>query len=155
MRNLLENHLDGSLLSRMAKDTSITERTTVQGSTGILSVLKGYFVEDPPRRQDNTRPRTTNRNTDDTEEGQYQPWKTAESSDPVHSAWIFQAYLRQVAAIAQRIELSISRWRKDRSESNSNRTTSELEELRTDMLGQLSNVGESWARLLMRTVCCA
>jgi hypothetical protein len=129
VRDLLESHLDTSLLSRMAKDESITEKTTVQGSTGILNILKGYFVEDPSQQQDNTRPRTTNKGTDNTEEGRYQAWKTVELSDPVHSAWIFQAYLRQVAAIAQRIELSISRWRNDRSESNSNRTTSELEEL--------------------------
>jgi hypothetical protein len=87
VRNLLESHLDTSLLSRMAKDKSITERTTVQDSTGILSRLKGYFVEDSPR--------TTNRNTNDTEEDQYKSWTTAKSSNPIHSEWIFQAYLRQ------------------------------------------------------------
>ena len=52
--------------------------------------------------------------------------------------------MRQVAAIAQRIELSISRWRKDRSAGSSDRTMNELEGLRTDMLGQLSNIEESW-----------
>jgi hypothetical protein len=105
-----------------------------------LSRLKGYFVEDSPR--------TTNRNTNDTEEDQYKSWTTAKSSNPIHSAWIFQAYLRQVAALAERIELSISCWTKDRSESNGDRTTSELEELRTDMLGQLSNIGESWGEAI-------
>ena len=54
--------------------------------------------------------------------------------------------MKQVAALAERIELSISRWTKDRSESNGNRTTSELEELQTDMLSQLSNIGESWGK---------
>ena len=49
-----------------------------------------------------------------------------------------------MATLAERIELSISRWTKDRSESNGDRTASELEELRTDMLGQLSNIEESW-----------
>jgi hypothetical protein len=41
VRNLLENHLDANLLLKMATDESITERTTVQGSAGMLSKLKG------------------------------------------------------------------------------------------------------------------
>ena len=40
IRKLLESLLDMSLISRLAKDKSITERTTVQGSTGVLSILR-------------------------------------------------------------------------------------------------------------------
>jgi hypothetical protein len=157
----LESQLDTSLLSRMAKDESVTEKTTVRGSAGILNILKGYFVKDSSQQHNNTRPRSTNEGADNSEEGrhgkhkgestsvsQYQNWTTVELSNPVQSAWIFQAYLRQVAAIAQRIKLSISRWRKDRSKRNGDRTTSELEELRTDMLGQLSNIEESWSEAM-------
>ena len=107
LRDLLESLLDTSLVSRMAKDESITERSTVRGSTGILNILKGYFVEDSSQQQDNIRPLSTNRGADNhSEEGQrkdhggdstsvsqYQNWTTVELSNPVQSAWIFQAYL--------------------------------------------------------------
>ena len=56
LRDLLESLLDTSLVSRMVKDESITERTTVRGSTGILNILKGYFVEEFSQQQDNIRP---------------------------------------------------------------------------------------------------
>ena len=70
LRDLLESLLDTSVVSRMAKDESITERTTVRGSTGILNILKGYFVEDSSQQQDNIRPLLTNRGADNhSEEG--------------------------------------------------------------------------------------
>jgi hypothetical protein len=133
VRNLLESQLDANLISKMATDESITERTTIQGPAGILSKLEGYFIVNSQR--------TVNKNSS---EDQYGSRTTTNSSNPIHPTWIFQAYLKQVATLVERIERSISRWTKDRSESNSDRTASELEELRTDMLAQLSNIGESW-----------
>jgi hypothetical protein len=133
VRNLLENQLDASLISKLAEDESITETTAVQGPAGILSKLKGYFIVNSQQ--------TANKRINGDQHG---PRTTTDLSNPVHPTWIFQAYLKQVATLAERIELSISRWTKDKSESNGERTASELEELRTDMLAQLSNVGESW-----------
>jgi hypothetical protein len=73
VRNLLESQLDANLISKMATDESITERTTVQGSAGILSKLKGYFIENSQR--------TANRNIN---EDQYKSWTTANSSNLIH-----------------------------------------------------------------------
>ena len=67
-----------------------------------------------------------------------------ETPNPVQYAWIFQAYLRQVDAIAQRIEVSISHWRKHKSVEGGNKTLSELDKLRNDMLGLMSSIEESW-----------
>ena len=129
----LESQLDASLISKLAKDESITKTTAVQGPAGILSKLEGYFIVNSQQ--------TANKNSNGDQHGSR---PTTNLSSPVHPTWIFQAYLKQVATLAERIELSISRWTKDKSESNGERTASELEELRTDMLSQLSNVGESW-----------
>ena len=45
------------------KGQTITERTTVQGSTGVLSILQGYFVNDYPEHQDDP-PQSVTRDVD-------------------------------------------------------------------------------------------
>ena len=123
------------LTIKKATDESIAEETTVWGSTGILSKLKEYFIENTQQAMN-----------DIIAVEQYKSRKPTNPPNPVHPAWVFQAYLKQVATLAVRIELLISRWTEDRSESTGNRTASELEELRMDMLSQLSHLGESWGK---------
>lgn len=121
------------LTIKKATDESITEETTVRGSTGILSKLKEYFIENTQQAMN-----------DIIAVEQYKSRTPTNPPNPVHPAWVFQAYLKQVATLAVRIELLISRWTEDKIENNGDRTASELEELRTDMLNQLSHLGESW-----------
>jgi hypothetical protein len=51
IQKLLESFLDGGLVSRLAEDESITERTTVRGPTGILSTHM-WVVGDHPQHQE-------------------------------------------------------------------------------------------------------
>ena len=147
VRELLESLLDMSLILRLAKDKSITETTTVRGSTGVLSILQGYFVHDYHEHQDDP-PQWATRDADNhleeaqrkehevdptpnptTKTTQYQSWTTMETTNPVQYAWIFQAYLRQVTAMAQQIETSISHWKKHKSAEGGDKTMSKLGKL--------------------------
>jgi hypothetical protein len=53
LRDLLESFLDAGLISKLNTDESITEETTIRGSTGILTKLRGYFIDICPHHQRN------------------------------------------------------------------------------------------------------
>jgi hypothetical protein len=113
------------LISKMATDESITERTTVQGSAGILHREIPMDGEQEQQR------------------GPVQVLDNRKFIQPYPSHLDFPGVLiagGYTSGEDRAIDLPL----KDRSESNGDRTASELEELRTDMLGQLSNIGESW-----------
>ena len=44
----MENFLDANMVSKLAKDESVTEETEVRGPKGLLEKLENYFVDDYP-----------------------------------------------------------------------------------------------------------
>ena len=57
-------------------------------------------------------------------------------------------YLKNVAAIAQRIETLISRWRKDRGTGADDKRSDGLEKLRKDLIVQMSSIEENWDKVM-------
>ena len=42
--------MTGGDLTKLARDASVTEHTTIQGTFGILDVLREYFSDDNPKQ---------------------------------------------------------------------------------------------------------
>jgi hypothetical protein len=57
-------------------------------------------------------------------------------------------YLKNVAAIAQRIETLISHWRKDRGTGADDKRSDGLEKLRKDLIVQMSSIEENWDKVM-------
>ena len=134
----------------------------------VLDAIKGYFALNNPEDQDkllqsahrdmghgedrvqDDKQKTDHTPTVTTKTTEYQGLKTVVTSNPVQCAWIFQAYLRQVDAITQRIKTLTTQWRKHKdAESghktlNCHKTSTEVGKLRNDMIGQMSNIKEVW-----------
>ena len=126
LQDLLESYLDTGLISKLDTDQSVTKETTVLGSTGILVKLRVYFIDVHPHHQSNVQPQLIRGGAGDRSEEARHAANVLEcpgcrmdatstlTTTMTYYTWVFPVYLKHVAVIAQRIEASISLWRKDR-----------------------------------------